>query len=147
MPLKGAGGELNAFNVKSTIRADMGGSCSSASDTEAMPDVIRFTPDAAEPIIRYGATSAYSVRLGSGSRESHAYVLYFDPGGEIETHKAGFDQLFAVVSGEAWLTVDGSTVELVTGEAGVVRKGSMHAKGSRSGAIVVMIQMLDLTTD
>ena len=119
--------------------------CDLTSDTAAMPDVIRFAPDAAEPIIQYGATSASSVRLGSGSGESHAYVLHFDPGGEIGAHEAGFDQLFAVVSGAAWLAVDGSTVDLAAGEAGVVRKGSMHSKGSRSGATVVMIQMRDLT--
>jgi quercetin dioxygenase-like cupin family protein len=111
-----------------------------------MPEVIRFTPDAAEPIVRYEATSASSVHLGSGSGESHTYVLHFDPDGEIGTHEAGLDQLFVVVSGQAWLTVDGTTVELAAGEAGVVPKGSMHAKGSRSGATAVMIQMSDMAT-
>lgn len=124
----------------------MCGGCGSVSNTAAMPDVIRCALDAAEPITRYGAANASSVRLGSGSGESHAYVLHFDPGGEIGMHEAGFDQLFVVVAGTAWLTVDGSTVELAAGEAGVVRRGSIHAKGSRSGATVVMIQMLDLTT-
>ena len=62
-------------------------------------------------------------------------------------HEAGFDQLFLVVSGEAWLTVEGDTVELRSGEAGVVPRGSMHAKGSRSGGTAVMVQMLDMTRD
>ena len=110
-----------------------------------MPEMIRFTPDAAEPITRYEATAVSSVHLGSGSGESHAYMLHFDPGGAIGTHEAGFDQLLVVTSGTAWLTVDGNTLELAAGEAGVVRKGSMHAKGSSTGATVVMIQMLDLT--
>jgi hypothetical protein len=47
-------------------------------------------------------------------------VLHFDPDGEIGMHEAGFDQLFLVVSGEAWLTVEGDTVELRSGEAGVI---------------------------
>ena len=65
--------------------------CGSAFDTAQMPSVIRFAPDAAEAITHYGATSAFSVRLGSGSGESHAYVLHFDQGGEIGVHEAGFD--------------------------------------------------------
>jgi len=83
--------------------------------------------------------------FGTGSGESHAYVLHFDPNGEIGTHEAGFDQLLLVVSGEAWLTVDGDTVELKSGETGVVPRGSMHSKGSRSGGTAVMFQMLDMT--
>jgi quercetin dioxygenase-like cupin family protein len=112
-----------------------------------MPDVIRFTPDAADAVLGFGATGSSSVHLGSGSGESHAYVLHFDPGGEIGMHEAGFDQLFLVVSGDAWLTVVGDTVELRSGEAGVVPRGSMHAKGSRHGGTAVMVQMLDMTRD
>ena len=112
-----------------------------------MPDVIGFTPDFADAIRSFEATGSSSVHLGSGTGASHAYVLHFDPDGEIGMHEAGFDQLFMVVSGEAWLTVDGDTVELKTGEAGVVPRGSMHAKGSRSGGTAVMVQMLDMTRD
>jgi quercetin dioxygenase-like cupin family protein len=112
-----------------------------------MPDVVRFTPDVAEPILRFGASGASSVHLGSGSGSSHAYVLHFDPDGEIGVHEAGFDQLFLVVSGAAWLTVDGDTVELAAGEAGVVPRGSMHAKGSTSGATAVMFQMFEMSGD
>jgi len=68
-----------------------------------MPDVIRFTPDVADAIGGFGAIGSSSVHLGSGSGESHAYVLHFDPGGEIGMHEANFDQLFLVVSGEACL--------------------------------------------
>jgi quercetin dioxygenase-like cupin family protein len=110
-----------------------------------MTDVIRCTPEAAEPIHRFGTTGSSSVHLGSGSGESHAYVLHFEPDGEIGVHEAGFDQLFLVVSGEAWLNVDGDTVELRPGEAGVVPRGSMHAKGSRSGGTAVMVQMQAMT--
>ncbi|MDH3731448.1 MAG: cupin domain-containing protein [Acidimicrobiia bacterium] len=112
-----------------------------------MPDVIRFARDAADPIRHYGATGSSSVHLGSGSGESHVYVFHFDAEGAIEMHEAGFDQLFLVVSGEAWLTVDGETVGLTAGEAGVVPRGSMHAKGSRAGATAVMVQMLEMSTD
>ncbi len=112
-----------------------------------MYEVIRFTPDVADAIRDFGAVGSSSVHLGSGSGESHAYVVHFDPGGEIGVHEAGFDQLFLVVSGEAWLIVEGDTVELRAGEAGVVPGGSMHAKGSRSGGTAVMVQMLDMTRD
>ena len=112
-----------------------------------MPDVLRFTPDVADAILEFGATGSSAVHLGSGTGEAHAYVLHFEPDGEIGMHEAGFDQLFLVVSGEAWLSVEGDTVELRTGEAGVVPRGSMHAKGSRRGATAVMVQMLDMTRD
>ena len=74
-------------------------------------------------------------------------MLHFNPGGEIGIHQAGFDQLFLVVSGEAWGTVEGGPVELRSGEASVVPRGSMHAKGSRSGRTAIMVQMLDMTRD
>ncbi len=112
-----------------------------------MPDVIRFTSDGADPILAFGARGSSSVHLGSGSGESHAYVLHFDADGEIGMHRGGFDQLFLVVSGEAWLTVEDETVQLSSGEGGVVPRGSMHAKGSRSGGTVVMIQMFDMIRD
>lgn len=112
-----------------------------------MPDVIRFTPDVADAILGFGATGSSSVHLGSGSGESHAYVLHFAPGGEIGMHEAGFDQLFLVVSGEAWLIVEGDSVELGSGEAGVVPRGSMHSKGSKKGGTAVMVQMVHMTRD
>lgn len=112
-----------------------------------MPDMISCSREAAEPVTRYGAKGTRSVHVGSGSGECHAYVLHFDPGGQIGMHEAGFDQLFLVVSGEAWLTVDGDTAELEQGEAGVVPRGSMHSKGSAGGATVVMIQMRDMAID
>ncbi len=77
--------------------------------------------------------------------ESHAYVLHFAPDGEIGDHEAGFDQVFLVVSGSAWLRVDGDTVELDAGDAGFVPQGSMHAKGSAGGATAVMFQALDMS--
>lgn len=112
-----------------------------------MPNVITCTQAEAEAIHRFGAHGASSVHLGSGSGESHAYLLYFDADGEIGEHEAGFDQVLLVVSGTAWLTVNGDTIELNPGEAGVVPRGSKHAKGSKSGGTAVMFQTFDMTTD
>jgi quercetin dioxygenase-like cupin family protein len=112
-----------------------------------MPHVLRCTPDAAEAITRFGAHGASSVHLGSGVGESHAYVLHFGPDGEIGAHEAGFDQVFLVISGSAWLSVDGDTVDLASGEAGFVPRGSTHAKGSRSGGTALMFQALDMIRD
>lgn len=112
-----------------------------------MPRVIRCTQDVAEVINRFGAHGASSVHLGSGTGESHAYLVHFDIGGEIGEHEAGFDQLFLVLSGTAWLTVDGDTVELNPGEAGLVPRGARHAKGSMGGGTAVMFQTSDLTID
>lgn len=109
-----------------------------------MPEVIQFDQSSADVVEGYGASSASSVRLGSGTGPSHTYVLHFEPGGFIGTHETGFGQLFIVVSGNAWVDVAGDRVDLASGEAVAIQRGVLHSKGSESGGTVVMVQMFDL---
>lgn len=108
-----------------------------------MPDVVRFDVTVADVVEDYGARGTRSVHLGSGSGPSHTYVVHFDPGGFIATHETGFGQLFVVVSGDAWVDVEGDRVDVAAGQAVVIPRGVHHSKGSRSGATVVMVQMFD----
>src|SRR5215831_6869474 len=77
-------------------------------------------------------TSALEVAEGSG--EAHAYVLYFEPGGEIGPHEAGFGQLFFAVSGSGWVAgEDGVRRTLDEGDAALFARGERHSKGSEGG--------------
>ncbi len=98
----------------------------------------------ASAVESYGARSTASVHLGSGSGESHAYVLYFEAGGEIGEHETGFGQLFVVVGGAGWVVSGSDHYEVELGDAVFLPRGVMHAKGSESGMTAVMIQMFDL---
>jgi quercetin dioxygenase-like cupin family protein len=93
----------------------------------------------------YEVTKASSLKLAEGDGEAHTYVLYFEPGGEIGPHEAGYGQLFVALSGEGWVAGgDGVRHALGTGEAAFVARGETHAKGSETGLTALMVQVRDL---
>jgi quercetin dioxygenase-like cupin family protein len=92
----------------------------------------------------YGAQSTTSVHLGSGSGESHAYVLHFEAGGEIGEHETGFGQLFVVIGGAGWVVSGSDRHKVKLGDAVLLPRGVTHTKGSKSGMTALMIQMYDL---
>jgi quercetin dioxygenase-like cupin family protein len=106
--------------------------------------LFRFDRSVASAVESYGSQSTASVHLGSGSGESHAYVLHFEAGGEIGEHETGFGQLFVVVGGAGWVVSGSDRYEVELGDAVFLPRGVMHAKGSESGMTAVMIQMYDL---
>ncbi len=109
-----------------------------------MTKVLRFDKTVAEVVESFSARATSSVHLGSGSGESHAYVLHFQPGGEIGEHETEFGQLFIVVDGGGWVRSGPDQYEVGTGDAVFLPRGTMHAKGSKSGMTVVMVQAFDL---
>ena len=112
-----------------------------------MPEILNFDIAAAEQVHDYAAHGTRSVHLGGGLGPSHTYVLHFDSGGSIGTHETGFGQLFVVVSGDAWVDIEGYRVEVVSGQAVVIPRRVLHSKGSVNGGPVVMVQMFDLGAD
>ena len=99
--------------------------------------ILEFGRDRAVPIEVYSSQAAASVPLGSGQGAARVYALHFDPGGSIGRHRAGFGQLFVVVSGSGWVEGDdGTRTELAPGQAAWFARGEMHAKGSESGGRV-----------
>jgi quercetin dioxygenase-like cupin family protein len=110
-------------------------------------------------ILRFGAGDAeeigprpYDVRLASaiefaeGAGEAHAYVIYFEPGGEIGPHEAGFGQIFFAAAGSGWVADgDGERFALAEGAAALIRRGEVHSKGSETGMTALMVQVRDLT--
>ncbi len=106
--------------------------------------VLRFGPRHASPIEQFDAVAASAVHLGEGSGEAHAYAIHIEAGGEIGFHTAGYGQLFIVIEGDGWVATPDASVELAAGEAVQIEKGTMHAKGSASGLVAIMVQIRNL---
>jgi hypothetical protein len=53
-------------------------------------EILRVDVSLAEPIAEYDSKLAASVKLTEGGGEAHAFLVYFEPGGEIGPHEAGF---------------------------------------------------------
>jgi quercetin dioxygenase-like cupin family protein len=109
--------------------------------------ILRFSASVAEPIGErpYDVKLASSIELAKGGGDAHAYVVYFEPGGIIGPHEAGFGQILFAVAGSGWVAgADGLRVALAEGEAALVSRGEVHSKGSESGMTALMIQVRDL---
>ena len=109
-----------------------------------MTRILRFDSSVADEVESFGARSTSSVHLGSGSGESHAYVLHFDADGEIGEHETGFGQLFVVIDGAGWVVSGDERHDVEVGDAVFLPRGVVHAKGSATGMTAVMVQMFDL---
>ena len=93
----------------------------------------------------YAVKLASSIKLAEGEGEAHAYLLFFEPGGEIGPHEAGFGQLFFAVQRPGWVAgSDAVRLPLATGEAALIDRGEVHSKGSGTGLTALMIQVRDL---
>jgi quercetin dioxygenase-like cupin family protein len=111
-------------------------------------EILRFDASVAERIgrRRYEVKLASSLELAEGEGEAHAYVVHFEPGGEIGPHEAGFGQLFVALSGDGWIAGgDGGRVPLAEGQAAFIARGETHSKGSETGLTALMVQVRDLT--
>lgn len=79
----------------------------------------------------YEVKATSSIELAEGDGEAHAYVLYFEPGGEIGPHEAGFGQLFLALSGDGWVAGgDGIRHAFGAGEVAFISRGETHSTGS-----------------
>jgi hypothetical protein len=107
--------------------------------------VFDFSREHAAAVEQFDSRATASVHLASGGGESHAYCIFFDRGAAIGAHRAGFDQLFLVVEGEAWSEgEEGRRARLLSGQGAHFTRGEMHSKGSDDGAMVIMIQASEL---
>jgi quercetin dioxygenase-like cupin family protein len=71
--------------------------------------------------------------------------VYFEAGGVIGPHEAGFGQLFLPLAGSGWVAgADGEHVAIGEGEAAFISRGEVHAKGSETGLTALMVQVRDL---
>jgi quercetin dioxygenase-like cupin family protein len=110
-------------------------------------EILQLDPELAKPIGTrpYEVNRAASLEVAHGEGEAHAYVIRFEPGGEIGPHEAGFAQLFLAVSGSGWAAgEDGARVALPQGHAAFFNRGEIHSKGSDGGMTAFMLQVRDL---
>jgi quercetin dioxygenase-like cupin family protein len=107
--------------------------------------IVRFTRANAVPVTLFDSTGVFSVPLGDGRGEAHAYCIHIEAGGSIGEHPAGFGQLFLVVAGAGWASgADGVRVALQAGEGAYFERGERHAKGSDDGMTAIMLQVAEL---
>ena len=112
-------------------------------------EIVRFSASHAKRIGArpYEVKLASSIELAEGEGEAHAYVVYFEPGGVIGPHEAGFGQILLAVAGSGWVAgADGHRLTLAEGEAAFIDRGEVHSKGSESGMTAFMVQVRDLTS-
>ena len=110
--------------------------------------IVRPREKAAKPIGTrpFPVRKASSQEIAEGEGEAHAYVLYFEAGGEIGPHEAGFGQLFFALFGDGWVAgSDGVHQALAAGEAAFISRGEVHSKGSETGLTALMVQVRDFT--
>jgi quercetin dioxygenase-like cupin family protein len=108
-------------------------------------EVLRFDAAVARAITDYDSKLASALEFAAGEGEAHAYVIFFEPGGEIGPHEAGFGQIFFAARGNGWVARgDGVRVRLGEGHAACINRGEMHAKGSETGMTALMVQVRDL---
>jgi quercetin dioxygenase-like cupin family protein len=109
--------------------------------------IVPLDPSLAEAIgpRTFEVKLASAVELAAGAGEAHAYLLRFEPGGEIGPHAAEFGQLFLAVSGNGWVSgADGARTALSEGAAAFFERGEVHSKGSETGLTALMVQVRDL---
>jgi quercetin dioxygenase-like cupin family protein len=107
--------------------------------------VVDFSRRLAEPVALFESVAASSVHLADGAGEAHVHCMYFEPGGRVGEHAAGFGQLLLVVEGEGWAAgQDGRPFPLSVGQAAYIARGEVHSKGSRTGMTVIMVQVREL---
>jgi quercetin dioxygenase-like cupin family protein len=108
-------------------------------------EVLRFDRQRAVSITNYASRLASSIEFAEGVGEAHACLIYIEPGGEIGPHEAGFGQIFLAVSGSGWVAGnDGVRIALPEGQAALIRRGDIHAKGSETGMTALMVQVREL---
>jgi quercetin dioxygenase-like cupin family protein len=110
-------------------------------------DILRLDANRAQRIgpRPYEVKRTASIELAQGEGEAHAYILYFEPGGEIGPHEAGFGQLFFAVAGDGWVAGgDGVRFPLAEGQVAFIHRGEIHSKGSETGLTALMVQVRDL---
>jgi len=107
--------------------------------------LLDFTPGHETPITVYDSSRAYALPLGEGRGEAHVYCIRIEPGGVIGSHEAGFGQFFLVIAGSGWVSgSDGIQRPLGVGRGAYIERGEVHAKGSDTGLMAIMVQVTDL---
>jgi len=86
-------------------------------------------------------TAATLIDRGTGSVHTGLSINQLAPGGSIHPHVHSFEEGFYLLSGEAVVTIAGSSYRLGPGDYGVVKVGTPHAWHTAGRAPVRWLQM------
>jgi len=106
--------------------------------------IVRLAGIRSDWIREFQSRGVRVAELTGGSGEAHFYVLRFEPGSAIGEHKTGFGQLLIVLEGSGWVEQAGHRRDIGQGFAAIFECGVMHAKGSDSGMLALMVQVENL---
>ena len=97
------------------------------------------------PIADYASHGAASIEWAHGAGPVHVHTIRFAPGGAIGPHPTGSGQLFVPLAGEGWVSGPGGERQpLQVGQVAIFACGELHAKGSDTGLVALMVQVADL---
>jgi mannose-6-phosphate isomerase-like protein (cupin superfamily) len=88
--------------------------------------------------------TAHAASIASGSGEAHVRVLRLGAGSRVPPHETGFGQLFVPIDGRGWVSQGSDQVDIGVGQAAYFPRGVIHAKGTETGMVALMIQVDDL---
>ncbi|MFZ5824564.1 MAG: hypothetical protein ACOY94_09575 [Bacillota bacterium] len=102
--------------------------------------IIRFGPEQARPVVRYGS-DFHMARVHTVGGEIFVGAMYIPAGGLVGYHPATCPQLFMVVQGSGWVRAGlGERVEVSAGSAALWEKGEKHEAGSETGMNVIVLE-------
>ncbi len=92
----------------------------------------------------YDSVGAHAASVAFGAGEAHVRVLRLGADGRIGLHETGFGQLFVPIDGTGWVRQGSDEAAIRAGQAAYFPKGVIHAKGSATGMVALVIQVDDL---
>lgn len=102
--------------------------------------VIRFDEELSIPISDFGSRFRIGPLVGDSARV-RVQVMYLPSGGLIGRHAASGRQLFAVVTGNGWVSgQDGERRDIAAGYGTVWEAGEEHAAGTSDGLCAICIE-------
>jgi mannose-6-phosphate isomerase-like protein (cupin superfamily) len=90
------------------------------------------------------ARHAEAASIAFGRGDAHVRVLRMGAGGEIGEHETGFGQVFVPIEGRGWVRQGEQEASVKVGSAVYVPRGVLHAKGSDTGLLALVVQVTDL---
>ena len=87
------------------------------------------------------APGSLGARVRRLAPSAHVVVIEVGPGGVVARHPAASAQLFAVVSGDGWVSgADGAREAIAAGQAVLWEPGEEHESGSDEGMTALVVE-------
>jgi GrpB-like predicted nucleotidyltransferase (UPF0157 family) len=102
--------------------------------------IFRFDPEVSIPVDRFGSNFRIG-RLTRDETRGRVQIVHLAPGGLVGRHRAGLQQLFAVVVGSGWVSGDDVRRRPIqAGQAAVWDPEEEHDAGTNDGLTAVCVE-------